>query len=160
IISKAIVATICGCNSHNAQQQGNLNINCNPNCFELFGADVLIDDTLRPWLLEVNSSPALSLDTDLDYLVKVPLVADIIEMALPMDEWDFDKNMLSDLLDRYVLKKRPGSRDPQPPQSRKDLNEWIFQIFNEKNPLNQAKKQRSKNNFELLDLKNFDPPTL
>ncbi|KAE8601506.1 hypothetical protein XENTR_v10013696 [Xenopus tropicalis] len=51
-----------------------------PNCFELFGFDILIDDTLKPWLLEVNYSPALSLDCSHDVTVKKNLIHDIIEL--------------------------------------------------------------------------------
>lgn len=51
-----------------------------PNCFELFGFDILIDDTLKPWLLEVNYSPALSLDCPNDVKVKKRLINDIIDL--------------------------------------------------------------------------------
>jgi hypothetical protein len=31
-------------------------------CFELYGFDVIIDDTLRPWLIEVCNRSALQYD--------------------------------------------------------------------------------------------------
>uniref|UniRef100_H0Y1Z8 Tubulin tyrosine ligase like 2 n=1 Tax=Otolemur garnettii TaxID=30611 RepID=H0Y1Z8_OTOGA len=51
------------------------------NCFELFGFDILIDDNLKPWLLEVNYSPALSLDCSTDVSVKRRLIHDVIELV-------------------------------------------------------------------------------
>ncbi|KAJ8981724.1 hypothetical protein NQ317_003789 [Molorchus minor] len=55
------------------------------NCFEFFGFDVLIDTSLRPWLLEVNLSPALSTDCDADILVKKPMLHDMFDLlGLPL----------------------------------------------------------------------------
>lgn len=51
------------------------------NCFELYGFDILIDDSLKPWLLEVNLSPSLGIDTPLDAKVKASLMADLLTIV-------------------------------------------------------------------------------
>lgn len=50
------------------------------NCFEMFGFDILVDEKMKPWLLEVNFSPALGNDCIQDELVKRPLLNDILEV--------------------------------------------------------------------------------
>ena len=50
-------------------------------CFELLGFDILIDDKMKPWLLEVNSSPAMSMETNVDHQVKPPLIKDTINLT-------------------------------------------------------------------------------
>ncbi|KAK6621095.1 hypothetical protein RUM43_011401 [Polyplax serrata] len=55
------------------------------NCFEFYGFDVLIDEKLKPWLLEVNLSPALGNDCDVDPVVKKPLLHDLFDLlGLPV----------------------------------------------------------------------------
>ncbi|VVC43765.1 Tubulin-tyrosine ligase/Tubulin polyglutamylase [Cinara cedri] len=55
------------------------------NCFELYGFDILVDSDLKPWLLEVNLSPALGNDCDVDNQVKKPLLHDMFDLlGLPM----------------------------------------------------------------------------
>lgn len=51
-----------------------------PNCVELFGFDILIDANLKPWLLEVNYSPALTLDCAADVIVKKDVLNDLIDL--------------------------------------------------------------------------------
>uniref|UniRef100_A0A6A7G147 Tubulin polyglutamylase TTLL4-like n=2 Tax=Hirondellea gigas TaxID=1518452 RepID=A0A6A7G147_9CRUS len=50
-------------------------------CFELFGFDVLLDEKLRPWLLEVNISPSMHSACSLDYMVKGPLMSHLLTMT-------------------------------------------------------------------------------
>jgi len=43
-------------------------------CFEILGFDVLLDEKLKPWLLEINYTPSFTTDTPLDKLIKKGVV--------------------------------------------------------------------------------------
>lgn len=50
-------------------------------CYELFGFDVMLDSTLKPWLIEVNVSPSLMGGSPLDKRVKGLLLSDIFHLV-------------------------------------------------------------------------------
>ncbi|KAJ3365066.1 putative tubulin polyglutamylase ttll9 [Allomyces javanicus] len=50
-------------------------------CFELYGYDILIDQDLRPWLLEINASPSLTAETQWDYDLKYGLLNDMFDVV-------------------------------------------------------------------------------
>ncbi|XP_043494739.1 tubulin polyglutamylase TTLL4-like [Polistes fuscatus] len=51
------------------------------NCYELFGIDVLLDENLKPWLLEVNACPSLQISSLLDENIKSSLVRDTLNLV-------------------------------------------------------------------------------
>lgn len=58
-----------------------------PNCkndytsYELFGFDIILDENFKPWILEVNITPSLKSDSDLDAGVKYRVIKDMFNLV-------------------------------------------------------------------------------
>jgi tubulin polyglutamylase TTLL6/13 len=52
-------------------------------CFEIFGFDILLDSSFKPWLLEVNHTPSFKVDTPLDKTIKTHLIWDTLTLVKP-----------------------------------------------------------------------------
>ncbi|KAH6563675.1 hypothetical protein BASA62_008391 [Batrachochytrium salamandrivorans] len=78
-------------------------------CFECYGYDIIIDENLRPWLIEVNASPSLSATTESDRSMKHCLINDIINLVVP-----------DDFLEARATKGNPTAN------SKKDLGDFIL----------------------------------
>jgi tubulin polyglutamylase TTLL6/13 len=49
-------------------------------CFEVLGMDVILNEKLKPYLLEVNHTPSFSTDTPLDTYIKRNLINDTVKL--------------------------------------------------------------------------------
>ena len=49
-------------------------MNSDRHCFEIYGFDVIIDDHMKPWLIEVNASPSLTSTTSNDRIMKYSVI--------------------------------------------------------------------------------------
>ena len=63
-------------------------------CFELFGFDIILDNNLKPWLLEVNVLPSLSSSAELDKRIKTSLMSDIFNCigVVPYNKKQLEKD--------------------------------------------------------------------
>ncbi|OQR92447.1 tubulin polyglutamylase [Achlya hypogyna] len=56
------------------------NINANSSSFAVLGMDVLVDEHLKPWLLEVNHLPSFHCDSPLDWNIKERLLSQTLDI--------------------------------------------------------------------------------
>jgi hypothetical protein len=77
--------------------------------FELYGFDFIIDDNFKTWILEVNLSPALSIESDTDLTVKKKLIMD----ALDILNFDYDDGNRA-YKDSFAAESKPAKGKPPP----------------------------------------------
>lgn len=54
---------------------------------------MIVDDNLKPWLLEVNASPSLTANTKEDYMLKTEMLhgmLDVVDMEVSIDQHFYD----------------------------------------------------------------------
>eukprot|EP00465_Bigelowiella_longifila_P012688 CAMPEP_0185279638 /NCGR_PEP_ID=MMETSP1359-20130426/64035_1 /TAXON_ID=552665 /ORGANISM="Bigelowiella longifila, Strain CCMP242" /LENGTH=167 /DNA_ID=CAMNT_0027874573 /DNA_START=279 /DNA_END=782 /DNA_ORIENTATION=+ len=102
-------------------------VSSNPNCFELFGFDVLIDDKFKPWLIEVNSSPSLKIESLIDFQIKRSLIRDVLRL---IDPCLYDRKKLASL---FLRRMKTGQWSQSMPRStlelRQQINDELQQIL-------------------------------
>uniref|UniRef100_A0A1X7VMI8 Uncharacterized protein n=1 Tax=Amphimedon queenslandica TaxID=400682 RepID=A0A1X7VMI8_AMPQE len=79
-IQDLVIKTMMSCEGYIASL---IKANCRDSStvHELFGFDIMLDKNLKPWLLEVNVSPSLHSNSQLDYNIKAPMMRDLFNMA-------------------------------------------------------------------------------
>lgn len=75
-----IIKTFISC-SEPVNQYVEQNLSFPTVCHELYGLDVVLDENLKPWLLEVNISPSLQTSSEIDVQVKTALSCDTLNLA-------------------------------------------------------------------------------
>ena len=74
-------------------------------CFEILGFDILVDDNLEPYLLEINHAPSFSTDTPLDFQVKHDLLRDafrLLNLSVKR-KWDYKVEQIRATQQRIFL---------------------------------------------------------
>lgn len=49
-------------------------------CFEILGFDIILDENLKPHLLEVNHSPSFTTDSQLDFNIKERVISEALNI--------------------------------------------------------------------------------
>lgn len=67
-------------------------------CFEVLGFDILVDENLFPWLLEVNHTPSFATETPLDNDIKSRLLSEVWQV-IDVPTAEFEKNIQQEQFD-------------------------------------------------------------
>ncbi|XP_033639693.1 tubulin polyglutamylase TTLL4-like isoform X1 [Asterias rubens] len=79
-IKEVVVKTIISVDS-TVNSMVKLNVKSRYCVHELFGFDVMLDENLKPWILEVNISPSLHSNSPLDVSIKGEMIKDLLNIS-------------------------------------------------------------------------------
>ncbi|KAG9397172.1 Tubulin-tyrosine ligase/Tubulin polyglutamylase [Carpediemonas membranifera] len=71
-------AVLCGDANINSAFKGNCP---SGNAFELFGVDIMLDAALKPWLIEINTSPSTASSSPMDRVIKSSVLSDLCDLV-------------------------------------------------------------------------------
>ncbi|XP_030567334.1 probable tubulin polyglutamylase TTLL1 isoform X1 [Drosophila novamexicana] len=75
-------------------------------CFEVYGYDIIIDNNLKPWLIEINTSPSIHSTTKNDCTLKTRLIDNVLDVVIPpsgMPDERWAKTPSQDSLKNFTL---------------------------------------------------------
>ncbi|KAK2586995.1 hypothetical protein KPH14_010966 [Odynerus spinipes] len=104
-VTEKLFANISWCIVHSLKAVAPVMAN-DRHCFECYGYDIIIDNKLKPWLIEVNASPSLTSTTVNDRILKYKLVDNIISVVLSpngMPDVRWNKRPRPEALDNFEL---------------------------------------------------------
>nr|CAH8824989.1 unnamed protein product [Trichobilharzia regenti] len=108
--------------------------------YELFGFDIILDADLKPWLLEVNVSPSLHTNTQLDDEVKTSVVKDMFNLCGFQLPPDYRSSQLSSST------TTPSKLTPNSKNTNSNASAIAGSSFNEKNQFSSWSHYITSNN--------------
>jgi len=77
-------------------------------CFEILGFDIMLDDKLKPWLIEVNHLPSFAADTPLDLKIKTSVIKDAFQLMniSIKDKIDYKNKKRAELNEKILRSKK------------------------------------------------------
>jgi tubulin polyglutamylase TTLL6/13 len=93
-------------------------------CFEVLGFDIMIDDNLKPWLIEVNHLPSFGTDSPLDLDIKGRLFEQVFSIlpTMPDDEQAYILHHKHEA-EKRLMKVKEAAKEPEiiKPKPKRDI---------------------------------------
>lgn len=80
----------------------------------------MIDDNLKPWLIEVNACPSLTASTENDRILKATVINDAFNIVIPPDWGEQDKHGANTFTEKksggfhLIIDETPGANNTDP----------------------------------------------